>query len=68
MRGCEDEKMFLQTPTIGRTLRSDALGKKDVAHTVALHYSLRIRYWEGYIMVYPPGFLRTILTRHENPY
>ena len=27
MRRCEDEKMFLQTPTIGRTLRSDALGK-----------------------------------------
>ena len=34
MRRCEDEKMWrwedvLQTPTIGRTLRSDALGKKD---------------------------------------
>jgi hypothetical protein len=33
MRRCEDEKMWrwedvLQTPTIGRTLRSDALGKK----------------------------------------
>ena len=33
MRGCEDEKMWrwedeIQTPTIGRTLRSDALGKK----------------------------------------
>ena len=34
MRGCEDEKMWrwedvLQTPTIGRTLRSDALGNKN---------------------------------------
>ena len=34
MRRCEDEKVWrwedvLQTPTIGRTLRSDALGKKD---------------------------------------
>ena len=34
MRRCEDEKMWrwedvLQTPTIGRTLRSDALGKKE---------------------------------------
>ena len=34
MRGCEDEKMWrwedvLQTPTIGRTLRSDALGKNE---------------------------------------
>jgi hypothetical protein len=33
MRRCDDEKMWrwedvLQTPTIGRTLRSDALGKK----------------------------------------
>jgi len=31
MRGCEDEMRrgedVLQTPTIGRTLRSDALGK-----------------------------------------
>ena len=26
-RRCEDEKNVLQTPTIGRTLRSDALGK-----------------------------------------
>jgi hypothetical protein len=26
MRRCEDE---IQTPTIGRTLRSDALGKKN---------------------------------------
>ena len=26
MRRCEDE---IQTPTIGRTLRSDALGKKE---------------------------------------
>ena len=33
MRRCEDEKMFYRPPTIGRTLRSDALGKKrrDVA-------------------------------------
>ena len=35
MRSCEDEKMWrwedvLQTPTIGRTLRSDALGKKTI--------------------------------------
>ena len=34
MRRCEDEKMWrweneIQTPTIGRTLRSDALGKKN---------------------------------------
>jgi hypothetical protein len=34
MRRCEDEKMWgwedeVQTPTIGRTLRSDALGKKQ---------------------------------------
>jgi len=29
MRRCEDEKMFLQTPTIGRTLRSDALGNNN---------------------------------------
>jgi hypothetical protein len=28
MRGCEDEK--IQTPTIGRTLRSAALGKKYI--------------------------------------
>jgi hypothetical protein len=32
MRRCEDEKMFLQTPTIGRTLRSDALGNKHQKH------------------------------------
>ena len=37
MRRCEDEKMWRwederQTPTIGRTLRSDALGKNHVAH------------------------------------
>ena len=36
MRRCEDEKMWRwedawQTPTIGRTLRSDALGKKNQA-------------------------------------
>ena len=37
MRRCEDERMWrwedvLQTPTIGRTLRSDALGKKVSYH------------------------------------
>ena len=35
MRRCEDEKVWrwedeIQTPTIGRTLRSDALGKKCI--------------------------------------
>ena len=43
MRGCEDEKMWrwedeIQTPTIGRTLRSDALGKNvQVLAAAALH-------------------------------
>ena len=37
MGRCEDEKMWrgedvLQTPTIGRTLRSDALGKKGIGN------------------------------------
>ena len=31
MRRCEDE---IQTPTIGRTLRSDALGKKVQTYTI----------------------------------
>jgi hypothetical protein len=31
VRRCEDEKMR-QTPTIGRTLRSDALGKKQPSY------------------------------------
>ena len=42
---CEDEKMrrwedeiLLQTPTIGRTLRSDALGKKHNANVSRLFY------------------------------
>ena len=34
MRRCEDE---IQTPTIGRTLRSDALGKKTVTVTIFQH-------------------------------
>ena len=42
MRGCEDEKMWrwedvLQTPTIGRTLRSDALGKKRLTKPCCNH-------------------------------
>ena len=39
MRRCEDEKVWrwedeIQTPTIGRTLRSDALGKKAGLSTI----------------------------------
>ena len=30
MRRCEDEKMFYRPPTIGRTLRSDALGNNRI--------------------------------------
>jgi len=42
MRRCEDEKMWrwedeMQTPTIGRTLRSDALGKKQ-SNSARLHF------------------------------
>ena len=42
-RRCEDEKMWrwedvLQTPTIGRTLRSDALGK-EIKTSIPLDYS-----------------------------
>ena len=41
MRRCEDEKMWrwedvLQTPTIGRTLRSDALGNYGVKQSFEL--------------------------------
>ena len=43
MRRCEDEKVWrwedeIQTPTIGRTLRSDALGKNIVNHSASSQY------------------------------
>ena len=49
MRRCEDEKMWrwedvLQTPTIGRTLRSDALGKNGEARSHARKNNLNIFY------------------------
>ena len=39
MRRCEGEKMR-QTPTIGRTLRSDALGKKGTSK--ASHFVVKL--------------------------
>ena len=46
MRICEDEKMWrwedvLQTPTIGRTLRSDALGKNAASCQLFPHFSTK---------------------------
>ena len=35
-RRCEDVKNVSQTPTIRRTLRSDALGKKHYLHYLSL--------------------------------
>ena len=62
MRRCEDEKMWrwenekmlrwedvLQTPTIGRTLRSDALGEKELRFPQMMddeNYLQQIQRWE----------------------
>ena len=53
MRRCEGERMWrwedvLQTPTIGRTLRSDALGKKRENSKKQCYRGVQKRIWQFY--------------------
>ena len=67
MRRCEDEKMWrwegvLQTPTIGRTLRSDALGKNYQTEVCSFDKGeKRISIWAGFFLTNSQGW--TVLAR-----
>ena len=55
MRRCEDEKMWrwedvLQTPTIGRTLRSDALGNKQWVCSVSAVSTPAVSRWHTHTL------------------